>query len=392
MPKTTTPKLRVVEHNGTLSLRVTFQGKSKEKSLGISSSGFDKKTQRFKKKALNDTLQQLILPCQRKIDDGCTDFDVILSQKVDDKKTIEKMVEEYTNNNRMTDITRRSWKAFIYHFNNCFESIDDYDYNKFCEYFEQKGSAESTITLHLRKARALGFHIEKHIPYKFQQRDYYLNEEQMFQIIKYTCLKIRNFDTEFAGFNGLVFFCLMLKTALSPVDLFNLKQSQISFKTVKGNNRSTSDRKYLLIEGKRHKTKMRYKIMLEYLGFVEDMFGYYLKNDGKYFLPYYEDCADKTQHFRDNRLKNFLATQMRYIRKIIDNEINPVIIKDKKSEPIDTQKLTFYIARHSVIMKLLNKNIPPAQLSLFLGRSINTISSYFHSLQAEQMADIANVL
>lgn len=388
MPKTSKPKLRVVEHNGTLSLRVTFNGKSKEKSLGLSATGFDKKTQRFKRKSLNETLEKLILPCQRMVDDGEIDFERILS--LSEEKTIEKVVSDYIAKNRMTETTKRTWKAFIYNFKNCFDSIDDYDYHTFEDYFIERKSSESTIALNMRKAKALGFYIEKRMPYKFGQRNYYLSDDQMYYIIRYCCLRIRNNDVNFTGFKGLAFFCLMLKTALSPVDLFNMKSTQISFNDI--------DRaKYITIDGKRRKTKMRFKIVLEYGGFVEDLFGYYLKNGGEYFLPYYEDCDKKTQHFKNNRLANFLKTQIVYLRNIINDEINPIIEKENerkrnKVKLIDTTKLTYYIARHSVVMKLLNQSISPAQLALFLGRSINTISSYFHSLETEQMTDIARLL
>lgn len=390
MPKTTRPQLRFIVRYDTLYLRCSFNGQTSEKNTGITSVGFDKKKQMFKgNRPLNLLLDELLTKCEEQIEDGQTNPKLIINPNTVGKHTFTKLIDDYVRNNDLTYNTKNTWKALKNHLVACFG--DDkrcFKFREFLDYMTKLKLSESSISLYLTRCKTLGFEVEQRIMkrYTVQQREYYLSEEQMFYCRKH----LQNVITSGGKvYDGELFFNILLYTALSPIDLAMLRRKQINL-TSKERNR------YIVITGKRRKTFVKFKIVLPFNGgFIESFFKTaFITNDGgKYLLPIFEDI-DGDEKKMAHRLSNYLRTRTNKVRKIIETEVNPMIEKENerkrnKVSPIDTKKMTFYSARHSVIMSMLNKNIPPAQLSMFLGRSISGIQNYFHTLEDNQMFDLA---
>lgn len=369
MPRVTKPQLRFIVRGGKLSLRCTFNGQCAEVKTELTSDGFDKKKQMYKgNRKGNLEIDKMLSLCEERIDDGILNVKEILVSDKPSKDTFTYKVKEYLENNDLRHHTKKMWITVRNNLIDCFgDDVLKFDDRKYCAYLEDKDMTESTIALYLQKCRAMGLNVDAKYKkkYKLQKREYCLNESQMTNIMKYYGNVVyEHREDEIAGWKGFEVFCLMLRIGLAPVDLFKLKRSQFTFYKEKGV-------KYLSIKGKRSKTGIEYKIVLPQYHMVYDI---YKKYDGhEHYLPYLDRQGDNK-----NIVSNFLGYYTKQIRKIIE----------KIDDSIDIKKLTFYTARHSLIDSLLGKNIPPSQLALFLGRSINTISTYFHGLETEQMTEI----
>ena len=369
MPKVTKPQLRFIVRKDKLALRCTYNKEIAEIKLDLPSDNFDKKKQMYiKDRKLNLQLDSILSKCEQKIEDGVADVKQILI--IDDKPDLPDVysftynVEKYFEENDLQDSTKEIWKSCLNHLIFCFgDEMPNFDDMSFVQYFNEIGLSDSTVAMYLSKCRALGLKINKKYfkKYKVAKRDFYLTEEQMTNVLH-------------AFGNGerhpsLVVFCLMLRTGLAPIDLFKMKRDDVTIF-------ENGYRKYIQFVGKRAKTNVPFKIVLQ--KYRDGLFDYVLNwnsHNGVYLLPFFEGI-DNTK--KNNRLSGWLEYNIKPLRELL---------KDIDSS-IETDKVTFYCARHSLIQKLLNKNIPPAQLSLFFGRSINTISQYFHGLQTEQLLDI----
>ena len=392
MPKVLTPQLRLIDRGSTLYLRCTFNGQKAEVNTGLPVQGFYKKKQMYKgNRPLNMMLDDILSKCEEKINDGEIDVKKIIQYNVtQNKNTFTYIIKEYINENDLTFNTTNSWKALKCHLISCFgDDKSKFKDSEFVKYFVEKGFSDSTVYLYLGKCNALGFVINPRFFKKFKvaKRDYYLNREQLVTIRNYAKKQINRGYI----YDGLLFFSILTMTGLSPIDLAMMKRTQISFHTIEKNY---VKRKYIQIVGNRNKTGVAFKIILEYRGFALKFFDYAmsLNEGGKYLLPLMEDI-DGDDIKQKHRLSNWLRTRTAKVRKIINEEINKNIttanqFSANKVELIDSKKFTFYTARHSVAMMLLLNNVSPAQISMFLGRSISNLSSYFHELEALQMVDV----
>ena len=367
MPKVNKPQLRFIVRGDKLALRCTFNGQSAEVKTDLSSEGFDKKKQMYKgNRKGNIEIDKMLSICEERIEEGVVDVKKILTSDIPSKSSFTYIIEKYIKENDLRHSTIKMWRTMIGNFIDCFGADDAtlFDGKTFIKYMVEKDMSDSTLYLYISKCRALGLEIDKKITKKFkpQKRDYCLNDSQILNIMRYYGKVVHEHrEDEIAGWAGFEFFCLMLRTGLAPVDLFKLKRNQFTFYQLKGE-------KYLSIKGKRSKTGIAYKIVLPKYHMV---YAIYKKYDG--CEHYFDDAVNK-----DNKVSQFLEYYIKKVRKIIGSV----------DDSIDVNKVTFYTARHSLITSLLGKNIPPAQLALFLGRSINTISTYFHGMETEQMTDI----
>lgn len=373
MPKVTKPQLRFIVRKDKLALRCTFNKESAEVLTDLSSENFDKKRQMYiKDRRKNIELDDILTRCENKINNGCVNVKEIINFDIQsdkpDKYSFTFNVEKYFAENDLQDGTKEIWKSCLKHLIACFgDEIGNFDDMLFVKYFHQIGLSDSTICMYLSRCRALGLNINKKYfkKYKVAKRDFYLTEEQMTNVLH-------------AFGNGerhpsLVVFCLMLRTGLAPIDLFKMKRDDVTIF-------EHGYRKYIQFVGKRAKTNVPFKIVLQ--KYRDGLFDYVLNWNGQngiYLLPFFEGIDDTK---KNNRLSGWLEYNIKPLRELL---------KDIDSS-IETDKVTFYCARHSCVMSLLTKKIPPAQLSTFLGRSINTLHQYFHELQTSQMLDMANAL
>lgn len=373
MPKVSKPQLRFIVRGNRLALRCTFNGQNAEVKTELPSDGFDKKKQMYKgNRKGNLEIDKMLTLCEERINDGMTDVKEIISSDAPSKVSFTCHINEYLKENDLRYSTKKMWITVRNNLIECFgDDVNNFDDRKFIQYMEEKEMGESTINLYLQKCRAMGLSVDPKYKkkYKLQKREYCLNDKQITNVMKYYGKVVNEHrEDEIAGWAGFEFFCIMLRIGLAPVDLFKLKRSQFTFYQVKGV-------KYLSIKGKRSKTGIEYKIVLPQYHMIFDI---YKKYEGcEHYLPYFDGKVNK-----NTKVSQFLEYYIKKVRKIIS----------QIDDTVDISKLTFYTARHSLISSLLGKNIPPAQLALFLGRSINTISTYFHGLETEQMLDIVKVI
>lgn len=390
MPKVNKPQLRFIVRGDRLALRCTFNGQSAEIKTELPSDGFDKKKQLYKgNRMLNISLDDALTPCEKKIGDGITDVREILSGE--NTNTFTYIVEKYVKDNDLAFNTRCTWRAIKNHLIECFgDNKNNFNEKQLLKYFTNKGIGESSIALYLSKITALGFDVSKKVTkkYKVGRRDYYLNRQQLVAIRNTASRHIKSGTI----YDGLLFFAVLTLTGLSPIDLAVMKRTHVSFVEIE---REYVKKKYIQLVGHRLKTGVSFKIVLEYKGHVKTYFDYLLQDKGVYLFHIMDGIEDDKK--QKHRMANYLRTRTAKVKKIISNEINPRILKINKFsgnniEEIDINKFTFYVARHSVSMALLLHHVSPAQISMFLGRSISNLSSYFHELEALQMTDISKSL
>ena len=371
MPRVSKPQLRFIVRKDKLALRCTYNGKSAEIKLDLPSVNFDKKKQMYiKDRKLNLQLDSILTTCEVKINNGCTNVKEIINFDIQsdkpDKYSFTYNVEKYFAENDLQDSTKEIWKSCLKHLITCFgDEMPNFDDMSFVQYFHEIGLSDSTISMYLSRCRALGLKINKKYfkKYKVAKRDFYLNEQQMANVMKAFVEGERH--------PSFIFFCIMLRTGLAPVDLFKMKRNDVTF--FKDNYRN-----YVQFVGKRAKTNVPFKIVLQ--TYRDDIIHYvWNSHNGDYFLPHFEGLPDEK---KNNRVSGWLEYNIKPLREILKNV----------DDTIEVDKVTFYCARHSCVMRLLNKNIPPAQLATFLGRSINTLHQYFHDLETSQMLEMANAL
>lgn len=369
MPKVLTPQLRFIVRNDRLALRCTFNGQNAEIKTELPSDGFDKKKQMFtKNRKLNIELDKLLTECEERIESGVTNVKDVLTKKVISKNTFTYLISEYIKENDLSDTTIEMWKSTLKHLIECFD--DDktkFKERQLIEYFEDKGLSDSTISLYLGKIHALGFTVNKKYikKYKVAKREYCLTADQIHHIMKYYGnIVYEHREKEIVGWRGFEVFCIMLRTGLSPVDLFKLKRSQIKFER-------TNQRDLIVIEGKRSKTGGKFKIVVPQYSIIGDI---YKKYDGcEHYLPYFDKDGNKR-----NRLSNFLSHTAKRMKEIVH----------AADSTVDIKQLTYYTARHSLATELMSKNIPIGQVALFLGRTVSGIDVYFHTLQTGEMKEL----
>lgn len=392
------PRKRFIVRNDKLYLRTTFAvGVKSEKCLGLNADGFDTKKQKFvKNRALNDTLKEILKQSED-------------APKQEEVKTFDKLVWDYIESHELSRQTEEIWMSFLKKIKKCFTSVDEFDCKTFVDFMLKDGLGESTITMYLGHCNALKFDvpIKYKKMYRTQQREIWLDDGQIKTLLKFLITFTDEYDAaEVFKSNGHVcalwVYYLCYLTALAPIDLVKLQRTQI-----------TETEKCWFINGKRQKTKMRYKIPIIKNNTNKKVFGTILRmNEGHmYFLPIMNGIEGKEAKIA-NRLSNKCKLFVKSLRKFIDETVNPFIemynkrheqhtpkdfIKpicglNKPIDKIETDKLTYYTARHSMIMHLLNSNVPPAQLALMLGRNISTIQQYFHTLKDEQMDELSKAL
>lgn len=369
MPKVLTPQLRFIER-GSLYLRCTFNGQKAEANTGLPVQGFDKKKQMYKgNRPLNMMLDDILTKCEEKIDNGEIDVkEIIQYNVVENKNTFTYIIKEYINENDLSDTTIEMWKSTLKHLIECFgDNKNNFDERKLLDYFDNKGLSDSTISLYLGKIHALGFNVNKKYAkkYKVAKREYCLTSDQIHHIMKfYGTVVYEHREKEIVGWRGFEVFCIMLRTGLSPVDLFKLKRSQIKFERI-------NQRDLIVIEGKRSKTGGKFKIVVPQYSIIGDI---YKKYEGcEHYLPYFDKDGNKR-----NRLSNFLRYTAKRMKEIVY----------AADSTVDIKQLTYYTARHSLATELMSKNIPIGQVALFLGRTVSGIDVYFHTLQTQDMKEL----
>ena len=376
------PRKRFIVRDGKLYLRTTFEdGKKNERCLGLNADGFDKKKQKYlKNKALNETLKDILLK----------------TEPENDVVTFESLVYDYIESHELSSHTEEIWRSFLKKIEDCFENVEDFNAGEFVKYMEDEDMSESTIVLYLSKCKALKFDVpvKYRKNYKYQQREVWLDKVQMAVLRKFLLDFLKNNEPEKifktnSEICALWVYYLCYLTALSPIDLMTLERKQIS-----------ENEKCWFITGKRQKTRMRYKIPILKTPVNKKIFGKVidLNKSNLYFMPIMNGIEDKKIKIA-NRLSNKTRLLTKNLKKLIEEKVNPYIEQynskltiGKPVDPITVDNLTLNSARHSMTMKLLNEKIPPAQLSLMLGRSISTIQQYFHTLKNEQMDELTKAL
>lgn len=193
-----------------------------------------------------------------------------------------------------------------------------------------------------------------------------------------------------ATFSRCLYILFVLFQGLAPIDLLNIRKSEIQLKTI-------ANKDYYYWDGKRKKTGMPVKVLIPAHNRISEVLirTFMMFNDSEWFLPVLNgltpnDSMDK----RMMRIHNTIKTLAKKLREWF-KEVNAELIRRNVEEKaglqlIDVKKCSYYSARHSYATAYMAKGGSPLALATLLGRSVNTLSVYISHLESE--GDLANAV
>lgn len=413
--KVNEPKISLtLRTNKTLSdgshpimLRVSFNG-MKEKSCGFScdESHWDKKSEKVKKgfpnyKSINEELTRLKNDAinrmlRQKMDGKGFDIASIVapqspkSDEVDNVKvkTFSSLIGAYIKENNLGYRTHQSYMTIQNHLKEIFnDDVDKFNLNDYINFLFEKGCKDGTIRLYLSKLRALGFDVPKQINKRFKQgnRKSYVHYRSFSYIKEYILKKIDGeniSDGTWEHWGMLFFYIMLLFQGLSPIDLINIKKSEILLKFIDGEA-------YYCFDGKRKKTGVKVNIRIKQNSDVVKIIGRLINEvEGDYLLPFHNGHRFRTVYLLQMHTKDF---------KEDISHINDIIfahnVECKDTVPLIPNDITYYSARHSYATAVMLNGGSPMALASLLGRSVNTIGVYVKQLTEDNdLVDASNLV
>lgn len=182
---------------------------------------------------------------------------------------------------------------------------------------------------------------------------------------------------------AVAFFLLCFRmNGSAPCDVASRKVTELKSVIIDGES-------YYALDFKRKKTKenvsVRWKrdmlsvVLLDHMRMGSDA------RNGFLFAVYKNGIEDS------KTLENFTSMGIRKLRTVIDRDVNPMIAKYNACNNsnsvglIDTSRVVYYTARHSLATAyLMNPSSSLVGLASILGRSVDNIGVYVHSLGTDE--------
>lgn len=191
-------------------------------------------------------------------------------------------------------------------------------------------------------------------------------------------------DRKSALFARFLYMEMVLFQGMAQVDLCHIRKEDIQVKTINGKD-------YYYWDGKRYKTYVSVKVMIPcHTVYSEVMVKTMMMfNEGEWLLPVLngltmETSEEKRKH-RISGIYNALSPKLKEWFKTVNEEVVRRNVEDGSDIPlIDATKCTYYSARHSYSQMYIAKGGNILGLATFLGRSIDTISTYVRQLSEEK--------
>ena len=337
--------------------------------------------------------------------------EVVFQPSDDDFKGL---MDKYTVS--LSPTTRKVWKSFYNSFISYkkIEKIQEVTLEVvkgYAKHLEDSGMKESTIKMTLSKLAALcKFAVEEGIvkdnpfkrfnlnkKYKTSAKSVYIHHRSI-EVMKEMFLNdviVQNgkmwhyrdgipeklVDRTSDLFARYFWLCGLLFQGLAPVDLCQLKVSDLEVKDIDGVS-------YYCWDGKRQKTKMAVKIRIKahstYTNVMVKTFLMY-RSGNMYFLPILDGVEnDKLKIYKkvSNWLSNHISKFREWI-KVVNAEIIKRNVENKDDIPLIPEDVSYYSYRHSYAQMYLSKGGSPLALATLLGRSVDTISTYIKELEEE---------
>ena len=194
-------------------------------------------------------------------------------------------------------------------------------------------------------------------------------------------------------FARCLYILFVLFQGLAPIDLLNIRKSELQLKRI-------GDKDYYYWDGKRRKTGMPVKVLIPAHNRLSEVLikTFLMFNDSEWFLPVLNgltpnDSADKRMMRIHNTIRT-LAVKLREWFKEVNAEVIRRNVEEKAGlQMIDVKKCSYYSARHSYAQMYMSKGGSPLALATLLGRAINGISAYVKVLESEgDLAEAVSIL
>jgi len=182
---------------------------------------------------------------------------------------------------------------------------------------------------------------------------------------------------------GLYLYCsIYVMGGISPVDISLLKKSDIRIIELKGIT-------CYAIDGNRSKTGMPYKIRLRCDEVINQVIiGVMLMfNQGEYFLPSLNGFSGDIKK-RVNNLYTYHGKHLVDWFRVVNEEIVRRNVENCLSIPLIDLECRYYSARHSFIMKEIQKpNVNLIRIATITGKSVKTLHQYISLLNDIDLID-----
>lgn len=430
---------KLADGTSPIMLMVAFNGKKKEKATGYSCTAkfWNKRTEEVKKGYPNfvmvnaelNKFKQLAINSRNALIAAGIDYDVkmVVDGMFAEKKEIKALddvVNEYVNAKCLSSSTKMNWKYLcniIREFAGevMLKDIDEQFARSFAIWCTKKGLTDGVVRILLGEINAIwkygiSIGIVDESKYPFRTFNYAAKLKQSNNIL-YIHRRTMEFmkewflDRVIIRENGrwrfrdeviddvieekgelfpLYLYLLMyMMQGLAPIDIAQIKRSDIQVRTIKGND-------YWCIDLKRQKTNKavpirikRHEVYNEVMMGIALMFG-----NGQFLLPILTN-TEASIEIKRNRVNWVFKCSIKALRELwkrINSDIIRHNVESNDNIPQIDLECTYYSARHSYAQNYMEAGGNALALATLLGRSVETIGVYVKNLTHDE--DLVDIL